>query len=120
MKEEIIDLTEIANSINKMLFIVADLRRDLEVYRGLFDSKEDAEILKNNFWEIEVTIRVSISTRLILGFTALLVDPWKSSPKRDDENFSIKTLKERTQSQWTQKTKDIWKTIEKIVEEMNN
>lgn len=119
MKVKTIDSTEIVTVIYKMLFIVAELRRDLEVYRGLFDVQEDTQILINNFREIEATIRVGISTRLILGVTALLVDPWKSSLKKPDENFSIKTLKERIQSQWTQSAENIWKSIEGIVSEMN-
>lgn len=119
MKVKTRDSTEIATVIHKMLFIVADLQRDLEVYRGLFDSKEDTQIFRNNFGEIEATLRVSISTKLILGVTALLVDPWKSSLKKPDENFSIKTLKERIQSQWTPETEKIWICIEEIVSVMN-
>lgn len=115
MNEEIIDSTEIADSINKMLFIVADLRRDLEVYQGLFDLKEDAQILKNNFCEIEVTIRVSISTRLILGFAALFVDGRKSC---GNENLSIEALINRSENNLSDSTRKIWVNMEKIIEQM--
>ncbi|MDD5160466.1 MAG: hypothetical protein PHI47_10475 [Sulfuricurvum sp.] len=115
MNEETIDFTEIADSIYKMLYIVADLRRDLEIYRGLFDSKENEQILKNNFREIEATIRVSISTRLILGVAALFVDGRKSC---GDENLSFKALLNRSENNLSDSTRKIWENIEKIIEQM--
>lgn len=116
MNEEIKDSTEIADSIYKMLFIVADLRRDIEVYRGLFDSQEDVQILRNNFREIEATIRVSISTRLILGFAALFVDGRKSV---GNENLSIEALINRSENNLSDSTKEILEKIKKIIEQMN-
>lgn len=116
MNEEMIDSTEIADSIYKMLFIVADLRRNLEVYRGLFDSQEDAQILRNNFREIEATIRMSISTRLILAFAALFVDGYKSC---GDENLSFEALIKRSENKLTESTREMWKDFKKIIEEMN-
>jgi hypothetical protein len=70
----------------------------------------------NGFREIEATLRISISTRLIIGCAALFVDERKSCGK---ENLSIAALLDRSDSQVTNATIQIWNEITDIVNKMN-
>lgn len=114
--ENQVDLENIAEAIYRMLFVLAELRRDLEVYRGLFEKREDGDIVQASFREIGESMRLGISTRLILGSAALFVDKRTSCGK---ENFSIKALLDRCKSELSKSSKEIASQIDTIVTEMN-
>jgi hypothetical protein len=107
---------EIAEAIYRVLFIVADLRRDIEIYRGFFENEKDAQVMQSHFPEIGITIRKSVSTKLITGCAALFTDKRKSLGK---ENLSIEALINRSASFLSEETKEIHSEIKIIVEKMN-
>ena len=102
--------------VNKMAFALAELQSNLEVYKGLFQEKEDAEVIFSQFQEIGSALKKSLSTNLIIGCAALFTDPDKSF---GNENMSFYNLYEKHNDKLSTDTISLRESIDLIVKNMN-
>ncbi len=102
--------------INKMAFAIAELRSTLDVYKGLFLEKTDAEVLFSRFNEIGHMLHKSLSINLIISCSALFVDPDTSF---GDENMSFPNLYKKHGQKLSDEAVKLRSTIDTIVIDMN-
>lgn len=102
--------------INKMAFALAELQSSLEVYKGLFQEKDDAEIIFSQFHEIGSALKKSLSANMIIGCAALFTDPNKSF---GNENMSFCNLYEKHDDKLSSEAISLKENIDLIVENMN-
>jgi hypothetical protein len=102
--------------VNKMAFALAELQSNLEVYKGLFQDKEDAEVVFSQFPEIGSALKKSLSVNLIIGCAALFTDPHETS---GNENMSFNNLYKRHGDNLSTEAISLRESINQIVENMN-
>ncbi|WP_316674958.1 hypothetical protein [uncultured Tolumonas sp.] len=102
--------------VNRMAFALAELQSCLDVYKGLFQEKEDADILFLEFREIGAALKKSLSTNLIIGCAALFTDPEKSF---GSENMSFNNLYARYENKLAPDTNALRDNINKNLQLMN-
>jgi hypothetical protein len=102
--------------VNKMAFALAELQSSLEVYKGLFQGKEDAEVIFSQFHEIGSALKKSLSVNLIVGCAALFTDPHELS---GNENMSFSNLYKRHDKKLSIEADSLRGSIDQIVQNMN-
>ena len=95
---------------------LAELRRVLDVYRGMFELPEDAAAIAGPFPEIAGAIRKSLSVHLLSGCAALFTDPAKTNK---DENMSFQNLIANFPPGLPAQAQTEWAKIEAIAAGMN-
>ncbi|MCD1647531.1 hypothetical protein [Marinobacter adhaerens] len=100
----------------KMALVLAKLQRTLDVYEGLFGSKDDAAIIFESFAEIGGSLKSALATHLIIGCAAIFSDPEISF---GNENMSLRNLVSKHESQLGEKSQRLLVEIWKSVEDMN-
>ena len=99
----------------KMAHVLAKLQRTLDVYEGLFGSKEDAEVILQSFNEIGDSLKSALATHLIIGCAAIFSDPEKSC---GNENMSLRNLVAKHEGSLGKDSQrllnDIWELVEKM------
>lgn len=103
--------------INKMAYALADLQSSLDVYKGLFQEKDDAEVIFSQFREIGTALTKSLSVDLLIGCAALFTDPDKGS--RKEENMSFKNLYMKYEDKFSTEARSLRENIDQIVANMN-
>lgn len=104
--------------VNEMMFNLAELQSSLEVFKGLFLEKEDAEVLSSQFYEIGFALHKSLSTHLIIGCAALFTDPGTDKTSKN-ENLSFLNLYQKYNDKFSEETISLKNNIEKIIDCMN-
>lgn len=102
--------------ILKMAHVLAKLQRTLDVYEGLFASKDDAAVIFQRFNEIGDSLKSALSTHLIIGCAAIFTDPEKSC---GNENMSLKNLVSKHESSLGHDSQRLLDEIWELVETMN-
>ncbi len=100
----------------KMAYFLANLQRTLDVYEGLFASKEDAAVILQSFSEIGGSLKSALATHLVIGSTAIFSDPEKSC---GNENTSLKNLVSKHESSLGEDFQRLLGEIWELVESMN-
>ena len=103
------------DQVNKMAFALAELQSSLEVYKGLFQDKEDAEVMFLQFHEIGSALKKSLSVNLIIGCAALFTDHDESF---GHENMSFGNLYKRYGNKLSIEANSLKGEIDQIVESM--
>lgn len=103
------------SQVLKMAHVLAKLQRTLDVYEGLFASKEEAAVIFQSFNEIGDSLKSALSTHLIIGCAAIFSDPEKSC---GNENMSLKNLVSKHESSLGEDSQqllgEIWESVEKM------
>lgn len=102
--------------VNKMAFALAELQSSLEVYKGLFQGKEDAEVIFLQFHEIGSALKKSLSVNLIIGCAAIFTDPHESL---GNENMSFSNLYKKHYTKLSIEARLLKDSIDQIVQNMN-
>lgn len=100
----------------EMAMKLAELRKVLDVYRGLFERPDDAKVIAGPFPEIADVVRKSLSVYLISGCAAIFTDSDRTSGK---ENMSFRNLIQRFASTLSAEAHTHWARIEAVSAGMN-
>lgn len=102
--------------VNKMAFALAELQSSLEVYKGLFQDKEDAKVMFLQFHEIGSVLKKSLSVNLIIGCAGLFTDPHESL---GNENMSFSNLYKKHSCKLSAEANSLIENIYLITQNMN-
>lgn len=100
----------------KMASAMAKLQTTLDVYEGLFAKKEDAEITIMPFYEIGSSLKLALTTHIIIGCAAIFSDPIKTC---GNENMSLKNIVAKHEDKFSDMTLALKNEIFDLVIEMN-